>query len=272
MVQNFSDNLKKTFEALDDVASKKEFRKIARSENAKERLVECIRFLMRMHPIKKCLPDQIEVFKISCVKEGISALGKLGVPLKAQSCLLNDVIHHAVDHRHTKLVRWCLRNGASVSESGVGSACLEKAIANCDEPMVKLLISKGADVNSGKIPCWLWAAPPGRSAMLPLVFKAGANINARSHDGDYTALHIWVACSPPEKGVALEDPTLDYLIAYGIDLEAKNQFGKTAKEMAMDNRRPDLSDKINAAIARHEKERISKCTVKTTISPNLQRL
>ena len=72
---------------------------------------------------------------------------------------------------------------------------LTQAVKEKDLETIELLIKKGVDVNSkdksGKTPLY-WAAEYGRTNVVKLLLKAGADVNATVSDGPlkgYTPLH-----------------------------------------------------------------------------------
>jgi len=103
---------------------------------------------------------------------------------------------------------------------------LHQAVANGDIEQVKLLISKGADVNSRNrlngTPLHI-AVQYRRQALIELLIDKGTDVNAKDSNGQ-TALRF--ALDTGQKGV------IELLIAKGADVNAMDNRGENALSMA----------------------------------------
>jgi ankyrin repeat protein len=141
---------------------------------------------------------------------------------------------------------------------GDGVTPLQAAAGSCDLDSVKLLLSKGADVNTsntfaGKVkfgnidmtqltPLML-AAPFCSEAVSKTLLDAGAKVNERDNRG-MTALMLAIASDAQNIG------TVRLLIKAGADVNAKSKAGETALDWARKFQHPGILAALDAAGAR----------------------
>ena len=85
------------------------------------------------------------------------------------------------------------------------------------------------------------AASDGNTNKVSSLLKAGTNVNCRDQEGDNTAL-IWAAY----KG---HKATAQLLLEHKANIEAKDKFGKTALQHAIDGNKSEVVKVLEAAAA-----------------------
>lgn len=123
---------------------------------------------------------------------------------------------------------------------------LVDAAGRGDLPMVKSLLQRGADINAidrirfGFTPL-IYATFYNQFGVIPFLIESGADVNLPDRDGQ-TPL-MWAVVHGDE---ALE--TVEYLIAHGARLDAKDKMGHTALEQAKAAPpRPEVLEALRAA-------------------------
>jgi ankyrin repeat protein/beta-lactamase regulating signal transducer with metallopeptidase domain len=115
---------------------------------------------------------------------------------------------------------------------------LHEAASDGDIEQVKLLISKGADINSkdpdGQTPLHL-AARHGQIRVAELLIAKGADVNARDKRGERGETPLYYAADAGWRNVA------ELLIAKGADVNARGSGGTTALESAAWRGRGDVA-------------------------------
>jgi ankyrin repeat protein len=110
----------------------------------------------------------------------------------------------------------------------------KEALESGNVDVVNQLIEEGLNMNvsrDGTTPLML-AASKGQIEIAKAIIQAGANVNARSDDGE-TALHM-AAASQSQSDV------IDLLMQSGVDIEARNKTGKTALQLAEEKGHRDI--------------------------------
>jgi ankyrin repeat protein len=128
----------------------------------------------------------------------------------------------AADNGYEAVVKLLLEKGADVeSKSNNGRTPLSWAAKNGHEAVVKLLLEKGADVGSqsiyGQTPL-SWAAENGYEAVVKLLLEKGADVESRDTIYDRTPLS-WAAENGHEAVVKL-------LLEKEADVDSKDEYGQ----------------------------------------------
>ncbi|MFO7568238.1 MAG: ankyrin repeat domain-containing protein [Smithellaceae bacterium] len=138
-----------------------------------------------------------------------------------QDMITPDQFLAAARNGSLQKVKAALAQGIDINvQNEIGESALHLAKGTA---LVKFLITQGANVNlpdkqAGMTPLFFQDVPVAR-----LLIAAGADVNARSHDGN-TPLH-WFAYSNYLEGV-------QYLVSVGADIHAVNKDGRTALDIA----------------------------------------
>jgi uncharacterized protein len=121
-----------------------------------------------------------------------------------------------------------------------GENALMLAAINQDEPMVKLLLDKDAELNKKGWTPLHYAASGGDDAIVKLMLDHSAYIDAGSPNGS-TPLMMAVAAGHVS--------TVDLLLDEGADLSIKNQLGLNAVDIAKRYNQRDLADSLSKRLA-----------------------
>ena len=169
-----------------------------------------------------------EGFSKTFKKLGISE----GIMKKIENTLLqielNEDFHHAVFQGDLNKVKVLLEKGADINSNDVGGNALHYAAAfGGNTELVKFLIDKGLDVNakgtSGGTPL-KDAAFSGHIEIVKLLIDEGADVNAKDNAHGHSVL--WHAAW---NGYI---ETIQFLIDKGAEVNAKDNYGETALEIA----------------------------------------
>ncbi|KAJ5765777.1 hypothetical protein N7520_005336 [Penicillium odoratum] len=180
-------------------------------------------------------PEIIE-FLNSETKVAASSQVMLNIYRYAELYLSEDImagLHMASFFGLGDAVEMLLQQGVQVDKiSQDGSTPLSWAARNGHEPVVKLLLDRGADLEAknhpfGQTPL-SWAAKNGHEPVVKLLLDRGADLEAKDDRFGQTPLS-WAA----EEG---HEPVVKLLLDRGADLEAKNRFGQTPLSWAAKNR------------------------------------
>jgi uncharacterized protein len=126
------------------------------------------------------------------------------------------------------------------AEDSAGENALMLAALNGDVDLVKLLITKGAEVNKQGWTALHYAAANGHDDIATLLLGYSADVNAPSPNGTTPLMMA-------ARGDHLS--TLKLLIAKGADINAKNQIGMTALDFAKQYKAPDAIKDLTARMA-----------------------
>jgi hypothetical protein len=138
---------------------------------------------------------------------------------------------------HAATVLSLLNAGADLKRvNNAGHTALIEAIIEGQEPIVRLLISNGADVNAGDVKGFsagetplIVAAMKGKTDIAAILIAEGAKVNTRTKDGQ-TAL-IYAAGAPGDRTEVVR-----LLIEKGADVNAQDKKGMTALAYALKKR------------------------------------
>ena len=150
-------------------------------------------------------------------------------------------LHLALHQGHNEVIKLLIANEVdAVSKCGsCGLSPLATAAANCDREVVKLLISKGADVNEkGEegLTALHTAAENGNNDVAELLIEKGADITA-TYKYKWTPLHI--AADNGHQEIA------ELLLTKGAPVNAKDRVGQTPLHKAADGKK-ELYDMLIA--------------------------
>jgi ankyrin repeat protein len=136
----------------------------------------------------------------------------------------------AVDENNTAIAEYLIDHGANVNvypiDEGWGPLQETVVISN-SVAMAKLLLARGADINSKGYPVLNSAVYEKRKDLCEFLIQRGANVNAKDMWGQ-TSLYL-----------AIRNDDLDIvniLIANGADINAQNDRGQTALNAMLDVR------------------------------------
>jgi hypothetical protein len=125
---------------------------------------------------------------------------------------------------------------AQMKEGQIASGLsLHEAVTALHEPTVRWHLEQGADVRDGgsllhsaiRGRWYPWSTSEARRVILRLLLKAGADPNARDHDGG-TALHA--ALESWHHAGAVDLATVELLLDAGVDPDATDRHGRRADE------------------------------------------
>ncbi|MGI4792207.1 MAG: ankyrin repeat domain-containing protein [Janthinobacterium lividum] len=203
----------------------------------------------------------------------IQTLIKQGVDVNATVVNLNyNALMIAAQMNHPATVKLLLDHGASANLSVLGSTPLLLAsagfvniLAGALPPnpqketsawqhgyydIIRLLIDRGADVKMSDIQggtALLYAAYGCDAKTLQLLLRHGADVNARTSDGNTILMR---AGSPPWPDRVTK---VKLLLAWGADINAKNAKGDTALILAKQAHQADVVKVLEAELAKRKK-------------------
>lgn len=161
-----------------------------------------------------------------------------GSEINSQDNERRTPLHYAVQ-RHENITRILLEKGAETNiEDVVGRTALHIAVSkyNIQKDIVCGFFEGGAEVNAkdnqGKTPLHLIVSSWANLAMVQLLLERSANANSTAEDGS-TALHLLFGSW--QRAPEVESIT-DHLIRSGVDIEARDNLGRTAMLVAASRR------------------------------------
>ncbi|XP_069672517.1 ankyrin repeat domain-containing protein 39-like isoform X2 [Periplaneta americana] len=150
-------------------------------------------------------------------------------------------LHRAAERGDTHTVQLLLDTGSLVNAVDLHSYTpLYLAAREGHQGACRALLAAGArmDVKTRLAGCTALhgAAWYGQRAVCQLLLTAGARPSEPDDRDQWTALH-WAAC----KGHA---PVVQLLLQYGAERRARDKKGRTALDLARDNRHPEVADML----------------------------
>jgi ankyrin repeat protein len=125
----------------------------------------------------------------------------------------------AVDKNNTAIAEYLIDHGANVNYPKDWGPLQEAPYVSNNIEMVKLLVARGADINTGPWPALHVSIGKGRKDIFDLLIQRGADVNITDKKGS-TSLYY-----------AVDKDNLHYLkilIAHGAKVDTKCQSGETA--------------------------------------------
>ncbi|KAH7487054.1 hypothetical protein FOMA001_g5725 [Fusarium oxysporum f. sp. matthiolae] len=123
---------------------------------------------------------------------------------------------------HTVIARWLIDNGANVQAKYQKESALSLASMNGHFETVDLLLDAGVDpgtCGTNDIPILYMAVDKGHDAVVKLLLKRGANVEAKGPMGD-SLLH---RAAKRQRSKAI----LETILSYGADINARDDGGET---------------------------------------------
>jgi ankyrin repeat protein len=185
-------------------------------------------------------------------KEGRDRVAELlierGGAIDARAISGATPLFFATEADHVSAAKLLLARGADVNPIGAGGLTpLMAAAFNGNLELVDLLMARGADANaldaSGKAAI-VYAASRGFTHVVARLIDAGVDVNRRYEHG-LTAL-MWAAGYADGAGIEDIRDMLALLIARGAALDARDDRGLTAHEIARDLGHREIADYLAA--------------------------
>jgi ankyrin repeat protein len=185
-------------------------------------------------------------------REGRSGVADMllerGAAIDARAISGATPLFFAVEADHASTAKLLLARGADVRLAGGGGLTpLMAAAFNGNAELVDLFLAKGADPNvldtSGKAAI-VYAASRGFTHVVARLIEAGVDLN-RTYEHRLTAL-MWAAGYADGAGIDDIKQLLALLIAHGAALDARDDRGKTALEIAGDLGHRDIAHYLAA--------------------------
>ena len=151
-------------------------------------------------------------------------------------------LYTAIRNGNLEMVRLLLEKGADInSRNNNDYTPLLAAVLRENLEMVRFLLERGANFYAGKNGL-AEVARRGNFEMVRLLIERGVDINNRHGDDDRTALHFAVIRSQPT--------IVQYLVESGINVNARDNEGKSALNIAYDKGEMEIYNylKANGAI------------------------
>jgi ankyrin repeat protein len=150
----------------------------------------------------------------------------------------------ALARRHLELARMLYRKGSSMDPRSRGNSPLHSAIRRGDSEIVQVLLDCKSDTNAKDVNNWtplslalmLGNWTPSHLEIIRLLLEFGADPNVRIYRS--TPLHL-----------ASEWPTVEVarlLLKYGADVEAEDDYGRTAFQVASERGYDELAKLLSA--------------------------
>ena len=185
-------------------------------------------------------------------KEGRAAVAELliekGAAIDARAISGATPLFLATEADHSSIAKYLIAHDANSNLTGAGGLTLLMAAAfNGNVELVDLFLKKGADPNaldaSGKAAI-VYAASRGFARAVERLIAAGVDAN-RKYEHGLTAL-MWAAGYADGAGIDDVKEVLTLLIARGAALDAHDDRGKTATEIARDLGHAEIADYLAA--------------------------
>jgi ankyrin repeat protein len=167
------------------------------------------------------------------VEDALRCYIRLGLNVNAKDKSTYSPLHKVVNH---KVAQALIEAGANVNvktRGGLGATPLHYAAERGNNALVTVLVKAGADVNArgGGTPL-MWASRQGHVKILQVLIDAGANVDATNglssgNGGDSTALHL-----------ARDVKTVQLLIEAGARTDVKNAQAMTPLHVIMKANKP----------------------------------
>jgi ankyrin repeat protein len=186
------------------------------------------------------------------VKEGRNAIADMllerGAALDARAISGATPLFFAAEADHTSTAKLLVARGADVSLAGAGGLTpLMAAAFNGNAELVDLFLAKGTDPNAlettGKAAI-VYAASRGFTRVVARLLEAGVDLN-RGYAHGLTAL-MWAAGYADGAGIDDIKQMLALLIARGAALDARDDRGLSAQEIARDLGHKEIADYLAA--------------------------
>lgn len=165
----------------------------------------------------------------------------------------HSLLSAAAFHERLDMVDLLLGRGAEIIDQQRGPQPLGCAIGKNSVPILKRLLDEGVEINDPKWPVWFSALDYGAHDCLKLLFDRGADIHARSAGG-YTGLHYLVevhleASDHEDTRMGDFEDRLVFLLDRRVDVNARDESGRTAEDLALMEDRPDMAEEIRRQAA-----------------------
>ena len=187
----------------------------------------------------------VRLFLVSGLSCAVGPGCNSGQPHKINSAA-EIALKGAFANRDDKKIREAIKDGARVNiRNRDGSTLLEYAVAGGDKDLVELIIDHGADLSAttrGFTPL-MSAAWHGRVAMMRIMVKNGADLNARD---DYGRTALMLAVSQ-NKAAAVK-----FLLSKGADKNLRESDGYTALDIGIKEKRYAIVQLLRAAGAKRQ--------------------
>ncbi|EYU38731.1 hypothetical protein MIMGU_mgv1a024414mg [Erythranthe guttata] len=145
-----------------------------------------------------------------------------------------SLLHLAISQARPDLVQLLLEFGPGLEARGrSGTSPLEAAAASGEALIVELLLAHRASPERSESSAWgpiHLAAGNGHIEVLRHLLLKGANVNAATKDGNFTALHL--------------AQMVKLLLHRGANKDIRNKAGKTAYDLAAENGHAKLFDAL----------------------------
>jgi len=137
-------------------------------------------------------------------------------------------------YQYLPIVRLLINKGALVNSSTVeGWTPLTSAVSYCQDDIVKLLIEHGADVNAkyqkGNQSLLMMAAERGATSIVEALLSHGASLEEQDDEGNTALIH---AVEGPEDSEGGDISTVKLLLDAEADVNARNKKGWSALVLA----------------------------------------
>jgi len=176
--------------------------------------------------------------------------------------LKREDFFNAVEEGDMKKAQDFIEKGIDVNLKDEDESALYKATDKGHVDLVKLLIDKGADVNSENMhheTALFCACYHGNLEMVRVLVDNGAKINAKQHEGETPIFYAvnqartcyLISTSYGDANIATITGIIKILLEKGADIDAKDKAGKTALTYANEYRLSPIIDLLKNVGAEH---------------------